>query len=289
MFGTNPVRKQEPAPVNPTPLWVQEVFYTVQGEGPFSGHPSVFIRLGGCNLKCHFCDADFESSKWTPDLTELLKIVRHLSYGGKVSRTTEGRVLIDEVTPKTQKTELVVITGGEPFRQPIHFLIDALNKYGYRTQIETSGTLWYKELEPLFQMRTPAHRCKNSIVCSPKTPRLNSGVVPYISCYKYIVKPGGVDELDGLPNEGTQLRDASVRIARPWEVDPDFNELQQSVYVQPCCEYTGEPKFINLTGSNIPVHYNENKNIPNMKFAAAIALKHGYRLSTQVHKMVGVP
>src|SRR4051812_2880501 len=96
MFGRNPVRKQEQG--DGGTLWVQAVFYTLQGEGPFSGHPSVFVRLGGCNLRCVWCDTDFESSSWRPRLDELL-------------------ARIEAVRPES--CDLVVITGGEPFRQNI--------------------------------------------------------------------------------------------------------------------------------------------------------------------------
>ena len=60
MFGGNVARKQ--VLDDGQQLWVQEVFYTLQGEGPWTGHPSIFVRLAGCNLKCFWCDTDFESS-----------------------------------------------------------------------------------------------------------------------------------------------------------------------------------------------------------------------------------
>ena len=44
-------------------LDIQEIFPTLQGEGPFVGQGAIFIRLGGCNLKCNFCDTEFDSFK----------------------------------------------------------------------------------------------------------------------------------------------------------------------------------------------------------------------------------
>ena len=44
-------------------FFIQEIFLTIQGEGPMVGIPSIFIRLGGCNLACKFCDTEFESFK----------------------------------------------------------------------------------------------------------------------------------------------------------------------------------------------------------------------------------
>jgi len=70
MLGKNPTRPQY---LNDgQALWIQEVFYTLQGEGPFSGELAVLVRTGGCNLKCFWCDTNFESSTWHPTLNELL-------------------------------------------------------------------------------------------------------------------------------------------------------------------------------------------------------------------------
>ena len=65
MYGRNPKRK--PLGGDGSSLEVQELFPTIQGEGPLAGHPAVFIRLGGCNLACAFCDTEFESYRpWEP-------------------------------------------------------------------------------------------------------------------------------------------------------------------------------------------------------------------------------
>jgi len=63
MFGTNPLSK--PIESDGLYLEVQDIFSTIQGEGPFAGKPAVFLRLAGCNLRCFFCDTDFESRRTT--------------------------------------------------------------------------------------------------------------------------------------------------------------------------------------------------------------------------------
>ena len=61
MFGNNPILP--PKKTDGQNLDVQEIFATFQGEGIFTGFPSIFIRLGGCNLACAFCDTEFDSYK----------------------------------------------------------------------------------------------------------------------------------------------------------------------------------------------------------------------------------
>ncbi|MBX9726502.1 MAG: 7-carboxy-7-deazaguanine synthase QueE, partial [Rickettsiales bacterium] len=118
MFGKNP--KRAPEMTDGTTLHVVEIFPTLQGEGPCVGQPAVFVRLGGCNLACDFCDTEFENFSAIPLQSMLENIHAH---------TTEGR-------------DLVVITGGEPMRQNIAPLCEALIAAGFRVQIETNGTLW---------------------------------------------------------------------------------------------------------------------------------------------------
>lgn len=132
MFGKNP--KRPPEIGDGQRLAVVEIFPTLQGEGPFVGQPAVFVRLGGCNLACDFCDTEFENFGVMP-LQTMFKTIR--------SHATQGR-------------DLVVITGGEPLRQNITPLCEALIEAGLRVQIETNGTLWRDLPEAV------------NIVCSPK-------------------------------------------------------------------------------------------------------------------------
>jgi 7-carboxy-7-deazaguanine synthase len=226
MFGSNPARPQE---LNQgQSLWVQEVFYTLQGEGPFTGCPAVFVRLSGCNLRCYWCDTDFESSQWRPTLQQLLQE-------------------IDSVRP--HHCRLVVITGGEPFRQNIAPLVVSLLDRGLKVQIETNGTLWVDLPE------TP----DLTIICSPKTSYLHPQILQRANAYKYVVAEDGNDPSDGLPILSTQDAGRKCTIARP-PVDAD-------IYV-------------------MPLHViDERQNNVNVDRCVEIAKTHGYKLCLQTHKL----
>ncbi len=132
MFGKNPIRPPEKG--DGSTLFVQEIFPTLQGEGPLAGVPAIFIRLGGCNLACSFCDTEFESFV-EMRLEEIVSKASgfRLQASAKNDPTPEARSL----TPS-----LIVITGGEPLRQNITPLCEALIAEGFTIQIETNGTLW---------------------------------------------------------------------------------------------------------------------------------------------------
>ena len=99
-------------------LPVMEHFYTLQGEGFHQGRAAYFIRLGGCDVGCVWCDV---KDSWDAD--------KHPKY------TIEQ--LVQEV--KKTPTELVVITGGEPLMHNLDALTAALKAAGLHTNIETSG------------------------------------------------------------------------------------------------------------------------------------------------------
>lgn len=123
-------------------LNINEIFYSLQGEGYFSGTPAVFIRLSGCNLRCAFCDTDHSAS--TPmSVDEILQAI--------------------SVYP----TRHAVITGGEPAMQLNEDIIGRFHQAGYFVQIETNGTL-------------PVPQNIDWITCSPKTGALPQGRIDEI-------------------------------------------------------------------------------------------------------------
>jgi 7-cyano-7-deazaguanosine (preQ0) biosynthesis protein QueE len=101
-------------------LKVNEIFFSIQGEGGVIGLPSVFIRLAGCNLRCEFCDTKYA-----------------LDEGKKMS---EGEI-IKNVWKNSGGIKRVTITGGEPLLQNITKLISMLKFRGFQVIIETNGTI----------------------------------------------------------------------------------------------------------------------------------------------------
>jgi len=161
MFGKNKILQAETH--DGLNLDVQEIFPTLQGEGPYAGHPSVFIRLGGCNLACSFCDTEFESYKNLP-LQEIIAEVLQLA------KNDEGTLV----------RKLIVITGGEPLRQPIEKLCEELVKLNFLVQIETNGTL-FRQLPK-----------EVKIICSPKISngkyhQIRPDLLSRINAFKFII------------------------------------------------------------------------------------------------------
>lgn len=237
MFGKNEVRK--PFPQEDGSLKVNSIWYTIQGEGPDAGRPAIFLRLSHCNLRCFFCDTEFESG--------VVSTADAISY---------EIILLS----KRHACNLVVITGGEPLLQNIIPLIDILNANDIAVSIETAGTVFLPGIPRLFSSFSV-----NKIVCSPKTPSLSPNLIPHISALKYIIRAGEVDEADGLPCISTQREGVVARIYRPCQNLP----ADTPIYVQPMDE--GGP------GQQA-----------NIRKAAEVCMQHGYRLSMQLHKLVGV-
>lgn len=250
MFGKNMLVKRDPGAVYDTPLRVREVFDTIQGEGPFAGEPAVFVRLAGCNLRCWFCDTDFDSVSEVMSAEELTM-----------------RVNYERLVPSTRS--LVVITGGEPLVQPIGKLVRMLIDAGYRVQIETAGTVWDPNLDPIVNGQDAPLL---TVVCSPKTKLVHPRVAAVCKHWKYIIRAGEVDPADGLPNRSTQAPGTPLRLYRP------RRDYAQTVWVQPCDDYLPDQ-----------VTRDDEKNVANLSEAVNSALTHNYRLTVQLHKLVGLP
>lgn len=99
-------------------LPVMESFYTIQGEGFYQGHAAYFVRLGGCDVGCVWCDV---KESWDASIHPKIEI----------------KEIVDRA--KSSGTELVVITGGEPAMYDLNLLTSELQNAGLRTNIETSG------------------------------------------------------------------------------------------------------------------------------------------------------
>lgn len=98
-------------------LPLMEEFYTIQGEGYHKGTAAYFIRVGGCDVGCHWCDV---KESWNPDIHPPTEIISIAENAAKYSKT-------------------IVITGGEPLTWDMGPLTSLLKEKGMDTHIETSG------------------------------------------------------------------------------------------------------------------------------------------------------
>ncbi len=230
MFGKNPIMKRELTDGTRLRVVKGSPFYTIQGEGPLAGHPSIFLRLHGCNLRCTFCDTEFSSPEdpWM-SVNEILDAIWSLD---------------------TPRTDVVVITGGEPMRQNIVPLCRHLSHRGYTVQIETAGSFYLEDIEKYAM-----------IVCSPKTPTIHPRLKP--DAYKYVISAGN-EHIRYIPVTNTQtlLQGTPRPLAEPCN--------QAEVYLSPMDEQ--DPTLNDM----------------NKKLVGDLALAHGVIAGTQMHKELGI-
>ncbi len=228
--------------INPSGILdVHSVFYTIQGEGPFAGRPAVFIRLSGCNLRCPLCDTDYTGQR----------------------RPMWPNELVERVKATNRAATLVVITGGEPFRQNMIPFVLRLLDSGYTVQIETNGTLYHHNF--------PYDRV--TVVCSPKTGKLAAGYYEHpevITAFKYVTQAGKIDG-DGLPTTVLE-HSATPHVARPPE------GFEGEIFLQPADEI--EEYGNGLIGTA--------RSANNMDACVQSCKQHGYTLGIQIHKLIGV-
>ena len=99
-------------------LPLMESFYSIQGEGFYTGNSAYFLRIGGCDVGCNWCDV---KESWNPDMHPL--------------------TMVDDMVKGVldYPTETVVVTGGEPLSWNMNYLTSSLKKKGFKIHLETSG------------------------------------------------------------------------------------------------------------------------------------------------------
>jgi len=124
---------------------VNEIFLSVQGEGKLTGHPTVFVRLAGCNLECEWCDTGY---------------ARDPAEGEDMS--------IEDIASKVAEhgVQDICVTGGEPLLQDIIELVTRLSDQGLRVTVETNGTQPIDDIVALERVMVSMDiKCPSSGMC----------------------------------------------------------------------------------------------------------------------------
>lgn len=227
---------------------VNEIFYTLQGEGAHSGIPAVFIRFSGCNLHCPWCDTDF---------------------AGYTEMSAEAIVAeaLDLYDVPNERRKMVVLTGGEPSLQVDKPLIEALHDAGFYICIETNGT-------------RPLPDGIDWITCSPKIeayprPSLKGGE-------KKKSFPSGED----LREARLALRRVNeVKVVYTGDYDPEIwrNQLEAEHWMLQPLRFTGEWLIEHAIDE-----WEDDRNDNLDDTVRYILSHPFWRLSVQLHKIVGL-
>ena len=141
---------------------VYEIFTSIQGEGIYCGERQIFVRLAGCNLNCSYCD--------TPAARDPRPTICRVNLQPLGDVVQESNPLgVDRVAAicRNMQTRTVAITGGEPLAQPefTAALLNILKRDGFRTYLETNGTLPKSLAEVVSNVDTVAMDVKIRSAC----------------------------------------------------------------------------------------------------------------------------
>ena len=135
---------------------INDIFYSLQGEGYNTGRAAVFVRFAGCNLRCPFCDTEFDTHREMTDDEIVAEISRYEVRDARYENSMEAdssigsnlapRTIPDVPSPTRRlsylasRKPLVVLTGGEPTLQVDEAFVGLLHQHGFEVAMESNGT-----------------------------------------------------------------------------------------------------------------------------------------------------
>jgi 7-carboxy-7-deazaguanine synthase len=173
---------------------INELFETIQGEGAFTGQPSIFIRLQGCPVACSWCDT---KHTWDINLEDEITSSAMLNKNEETQAWSALSVsdIIDVFIAQGFQAKHVVITGGEPAMVDLIPLCLALEEQGFTCQLETSGTFELQVSEKCWVTVSPKVNMKGGYKI------LNSAMVRANEIKHPVATEQHVDDLKALLHE----------------------------------------------------------------------------------------
>tara|TARA_Y100001956_G_C4106718_1_gene180345 strand:- start:598 stop:1248 length:651 start_codon:yes stop_codon:yes gene_type:complete len=200
------------------------MFETIQGEGVFTGVPSVFVRLQECPVGCAWCDTKQTWDATPQDETSFSKIMAKTEDSPTWCRSTaEG--IVNEYLNQGYTAKHIVITGGEPCIYDLIPLTQAFESIGCQCQIETSGTSEVRATEKTWVTVSP------KVAMKGKLPVLDSALVRANEIKHPVATQKDIDQLDELI-ERANVSDTAVIALQPISQKPRATQLCIDVCVK---------------------------------------------------------
>lgn len=294
MFGLNQIIGKKYFDLAPKEhLLVTSRFYTLQGEGPFRGHPAYFIRLAKCNLACSFCDTYFDSGSWQ-SFTTLFEESDTVIGEFYKRRRMKVPAWADNLP---RKNVVLVITGGEPsLQENLSSFLEYAGNYFTELQIESNGISVLDNL--------PANV---TLVVSPKCSEKDNIAIKYLSPNKKMLDRANALKFVMCAPEIDQFT--------PYSTVPDWahqwaHDTGKPVFVSPMNIYLNEPKkakelraakqlneisIQERSETDETISFWEKglldmeKNQRNHEYAAEYVMKYGFILNLQIHLFASLP
>ena len=236
-----------------TTLLVNEIFETIQGEGSFTGTPSIFVRLQGCPVGCPWCDT---KHTWAVNVQDEVNSDAIFIKSGDSPTyfTTQSNALLPLLLQQGYTARHIVITGGEPCMFDLREFTSAAHEAGFSTQIETSATYEVHCHKDTWVTVSPKINMKGGMpILSQAMQRANEIKHP-VAIQKHI------DELDAL------LAANNLVSARVGQINTtDTLHTVPLIYLQPISQ---QQRATHL--------------------AVKTCIERNWRLSVQLHKYIGV-
>ncbi|MFT4652647.1 MAG: 7-carboxy-7-deazaguanine synthase [Patiriisocius sp.] len=239
-----------------TTLLVNEIFETIQGEGSYTGTPSIFVRLQGCPVGCPWCD-----TKHTWDILAEEQVSSDVIFVKSADSPTyfssQSEALLPLLQQQGYTAKHIVITGGEPCMFDLYELTELAHNQGFSTQIETSGTYEVLCHEDTWVTVSPKINMKAGMpILSQAMQRANEIKHP-IAMQKHI------DELDALLRKENLLLPNNRPLDKPQKANNNLH--YPMVYLQPISQQQRATEL-----------------------AVKTCIERNWRLSVQLHKYIGV-
>jgi len=271
MFGQNEIVGKRHFP-DLDQLLVTSYFVTLQGEGPYSGLPAVFVRLSKCNLACSFCDTYFDSGDW-------------MTFDDLSTR------LNDEVWDRSlsQDEYVLIITGGEPLlQQSLGLWLETQEGSWRAIQIESNGIPQQQLPDAVTLVVSP--KCREKAHRAVQYLKPHRGTLERADCLKFVMEADPESPYSTIPDW-----------ALDWKKDTG-----KEIYVSPMNVYNREPqKAKTARNSNRTTIQDRSRveevisfwepglldlesNERNHRYTAEYAVKHGLRFQVQAHLYAGM-